>query len=398
MALPPPPALPYEIVEEVLLRCPPDDPARLFRAALACKPWCRLVSDRRFRRRYREFHRARPMLGFIINLQEQTSEFTVGRFIPRSSFRPIGADQRGLLTLDARHGRVLLTNTPWGAKPEDNVLVVWNPFTDEQLVLPKLPLHPDPYQSPWMATVLCAAGSDCDHLDCHRGQFQVVFVLSSPVEMFSRVYLSEKGKWIRPIHGKRTHYDHLKLTPSLLVGGALYFMFKWDDTILKYDLATREMTLIDLPPPTTDDMGFYMLRTNEDGSLGVAAVEGTVLKQWSKGEGLVGDNGWTQSKVVDLKRLLPAYALGFIDVVACAEGSGVLFMRTPGGLFSVDPNSGCAMKIDVEGDPCFNIIPYMSFNLPGTALFSLGFDFSVLRMSNIFQLVRNCEYGLRFPT
>jgi hypothetical protein len=44
------------------------------------------------------------------------------------------------------------------------------------------------------------------------------------------------------------------------------------------------------------------------------------------------------------------------------------------------------------------IIPYMSFNLPGTALFSLGFDFPVLRMSNIFQLVRNCEYGLRFPT
>ncbi|GJN10490.1 hypothetical protein PR202_ga28588 [Eleusine coracana subsp. coracana] len=93
MALPPPPAaLPDEIVEEALVRCSPEDPARLFRAALVCKPWCRLVSGRRFRRRYREFHHTpAPMLGFIINLQERSSEFTIGRFVSRSSFRPTAA-------------------------------------------------------------------------------------------------------------------------------------------------------------------------------------------------------------------------------------------------------------------------------------------------------------------
>ena len=37
-----------ELVEEVLLRFPPAEPASLVRAALVCKPWCRLISGRRF--------------------------------------------------------------------------------------------------------------------------------------------------------------------------------------------------------------------------------------------------------------------------------------------------------------------------------------------------------------
>ncbi|KAL6595508.1 hypothetical protein ACP70R_047848 [Stipagrostis hirtigluma subsp. patula] len=57
-------ALSEEMVEEVLLRFPPDDPASLLRAALVCKPWCRLISGSRFRSRFRELHRAAPMLGF----------------------------------------------------------------------------------------------------------------------------------------------------------------------------------------------------------------------------------------------------------------------------------------------------------------------------------------------
>ncbi|CAN6284072.1 unnamed protein product [Urochloa humidicola] len=40
-----------ELIEEVFLRFPADDPALLFRAALVCKRWRRLVSDPGFRRR-----------------------------------------------------------------------------------------------------------------------------------------------------------------------------------------------------------------------------------------------------------------------------------------------------------------------------------------------------------
>nr|CAB3451775.1 unnamed protein product [Digitaria exilis] len=64
--LTPPPPLPEDLVEEVLLRFPPDDPACLVRAALVCRRWRRLICGPRFRRRFREFHRAPPMLGFFV--------------------------------------------------------------------------------------------------------------------------------------------------------------------------------------------------------------------------------------------------------------------------------------------------------------------------------------------
>lgn len=47
-----PPPLPEELVEEVLLRLPPDDPACLARAALVSKSWRRLICGRWFRRRF----------------------------------------------------------------------------------------------------------------------------------------------------------------------------------------------------------------------------------------------------------------------------------------------------------------------------------------------------------
>ncbi|KAL6622694.1 hypothetical protein ACP70R_018680 [Stipagrostis hirtigluma subsp. patula] len=53
MAPPPPPELMEELVEEVLLRFPPEEPASLVRAALVCRGWRCIVSDPFFRRRFR---------------------------------------------------------------------------------------------------------------------------------------------------------------------------------------------------------------------------------------------------------------------------------------------------------------------------------------------------------
>ncbi|CAN6197194.1 unnamed protein product [Urochloa humidicola] len=111
-AAPRAPALIDELVEEILLRLPPSEPGRLVRAALACKPWCRLISGARFRRQFREFHRAPPMLGFICNRIDDGDDY-VARFVPTCSFRPPGphADRRGWRAVDARHGHVLLRST-----------------------------------------------------------------------------------------------------------------------------------------------------------------------------------------------------------------------------------------------------------------------------------------------
>ncbi|KAI4985680.1 hypothetical protein ZWY2020_018310 [Hordeum vulgare] len=54
-----------ELVEEALLRLPPEDPASLFRASAVCKPWRSILAGPRFRRRYREFHGTPPILGLF---------------------------------------------------------------------------------------------------------------------------------------------------------------------------------------------------------------------------------------------------------------------------------------------------------------------------------------------
>jgi hypothetical protein len=84
---PPPPALPEEIVEAILLRVPPDDPTTLLRAALVCKPRSRLITDPGFRRRFRLFHRTAPMLGFV-NLKPRTTGLAASRGPPPPSVRP----------------------------------------------------------------------------------------------------------------------------------------------------------------------------------------------------------------------------------------------------------------------------------------------------------------------
>ncbi|TVU40646.1 hypothetical protein EJB05_14115, partial [Eragrostis curvula] len=118
---PPPPTLLYsgdhqndgvgagacgDLVEDILLRFPPDDPASLVRAALVCKEWCRIVSGPGFRRRFCELHRMAPILGVLCNSVYEDG-YSISRFFPSSSSWPPQANFGDGQALDARHGRVL---------------------------------------------------------------------------------------------------------------------------------------------------------------------------------------------------------------------------------------------------------------------------------------------------
>ncbi|GJN10003.1 hypothetical protein PR202_ga28061 [Eleusine coracana subsp. coracana] len=121
-----------ELVEDILRRIPPHDPTRLFRAALMCKRWCRLVSDPGFRRRFRECHRRAPELGIIRNFHKKGHLETI-RFVPTCSFCLCGADaddRHGWRAIDSRHNRVLLQCLPFDYGDLDVVLDVWDPITD----------------------------------------------------------------------------------------------------------------------------------------------------------------------------------------------------------------------------------------------------------------------------
>ncbi|OEL38079.1 hypothetical protein BAE44_0000902 [Dichanthelium oligosanthes] len=164
-------ALLDDLVEEVLLRLPPDDPASLVRAALVCKLWCSIISDPGFRRRFRGFHRAPPTLGAVYNAVD--GDAYVARFKPCASFPP-RADRRGKAVLDCRHGRVLLRGMPPVGEDlnlPSKFVEVWDPVTDEQWEVPMHSLYPYKFYD---IVVLCAANGTCSHLDCHGGPFLVV--------------------------------------------------------------------------------------------------------------------------------------------------------------------------------------------------------------------------------
>ncbi|CAL5079048.1 unnamed protein product [Urochloa decumbens] len=354
----PAPDLMGEIIEEILLRLPPSEPESLVRAALACKLWCRLISGARFRRRFREFHRTPPMLGFIRNHIEVGDGFTdfVARFVPTCSFRPPRphAGHRGWRAVDARHGRVLLRSTS-GSGPLG--LVVWNPVTDERRQLPSMPyLNGN-------AAVLCAASGACDHFDCHDGPFLIVVLNNGFDQMTLQVYSSEVGAWNEMTYVTQFPNYYVDGGRSTIARNALYFVIDHGRRLLQYSLTTREISVI-LHPPVSYFCSTRVM-TMEDGRLGVVRMEGHGFSLWSMEESPDGGTGWSQVRVIDLEKLLSVDA----QSIFFEHGVGVIFVGTCDGIFCYDLKSGRVRKVCEEAWK-YDIVPYMRFYTPafGAAL------------------------------
>uniref|UniRef100_K3ZZ39 F-box domain-containing protein n=1 Tax=Setaria italica TaxID=4555 RepID=K3ZZ39_SETIT len=355
-----PPALPEELVEEILPRFPPEDPARLVRAALVCRTWCRVVAGPGFRRRFRQFHRTPPMLGFLCNFGDENSDHfdrEFARFVLTSSFRPPRAECHNWHVLDSRHGRVLLYS--WKCEGlSDNAFAIWDPITDERVELPIVQEYLNCLI--WSAAVLCAGDEKWDYLDCCHGPFRVVIVATRLEQFNAYVYSSEAGSWSQQTSQLPPPSDGLHLAvPNAVAENALYFAIGYGSDLLMYDLATQEISAIN-PHVSLDGQRFALL-TMDTGWLGFAIEKDFKLYLWSREVGPEGDAGWTQSRVMDLKKLLLiAYVLGY------ANGIGVFFVLTHDGLFTIDLKSSQVKKVKksgkVSGSPI--IFPYMSFYSP----------------------------------
>ncbi|KAF8713950.1 hypothetical protein HU200_027934 [Digitaria exilis] len=319
-----------ELVEEILLRFSPGDPASLVRAALVCRLWRRIVSGRHFL----DFHRRAPppVLALLCNSRREHLYEDEGDVL-RRAFR-----HTNRRAIDARHGRVLLRGMVWeGDDILDGEFAVWDPVTGEERTLPPLPRNPFP--DSWNAAVLCAAhpSGACDHVDCHRGPFLVVAVDTEAGDKFVHVYSSEARSW--------------------------------SESILKYNVGTGEMCVVDLPPALYKP---DVLITMEGGRLGFAVVHMSVLHLWSRKNGPEADVRWTKSRLIQLDKLLPVDALRTSPtVVGFADGAGIVFLGTKFGVFSINLKSQQKARKVYEGNHC-NVLPYMSFCTPGTIL--IGFD------------------------
>ncbi|XP_037442182.1 uncharacterized protein LOC119310592 [Triticum dicoccoides] len=373
--MPPASALPDELLEEIFLRFLPDEPEHLVRASLACKLWLGLLSSARFRGLYRDFHGAPPMLGFLYNWifnRGSKEDDPVANFVPAAKFGALisAADgwDRGYAPWDCRHGRVLLGNYTG--------LVVWDPMTGRRMKLEA----PVGYVG---AAVLCAVRG-CDHRACHEGPFQVVFIgldtndddgdcvahayVSSPMP----AEWSDLGSdslfdgWSKPCSGLHliTADPFIDSLPPVHVENALHFMLRYDDKrvgILKYDLSSNCLSLIDAPLTGSAIVGPAILMAMEDGGLGLAHLDGLILYLWSRQMGSDRVASWTRREVIDLKELLPIQnPRKRISVIGSVEGHDIIFVTVDLGIYEINLKTLRWKKI-WKREKFRSLIPYMSF-------------------------------------
>ncbi|XBI74686.1 hypothetical protein VPH35_068173 [Triticum aestivum] len=270
---PPPPiqSLPDELLEEIFFHLPPNEPACLVRASVANKRWLGIRSCQAFRGCYRKFHGSPPMLGFIYfcPLDFLPRKALSPRFISTMEFGVDIPDNRGgnykYPAWDCCHGRVLLRDN-WAPTH----LVVWDPMTGRQRKL-KVPT------SMGYVGIICAA-SGCDHHACHAGPFQVVFL---GLDMTDDDNCVAHACVSAPVTS-----DWSKSCSDV----------EWSDMcskILKYDLTSNCLSLIDAPLSRAIISGSTILMALEDGSLGFAHVDKVTLNIWSRKLDANGIASWT---------------------------------------------------------------------------------------------------------
>ncbi|KAM3280245.1 hypothetical protein ACQJBY_047179 [Aegilops geniculata] len=382
---PPPPALPDELLEEVFFRLPPDEPEHLARASLVSKVWLGLLSDPRFRARYRDFHGAPPMLGFLCSSRRPNSvhevKDNIPHFFPTTKFRArIPDDDWGYFRYaawDCRHGRVLLGNMAYEPGP----LVVWDPMTGRRRELDQ----PGQLGRCYGAAVLCAVAG-CDHRVCHSGPFQVLYIgvdMIEDGECVARACLSlpVTGDWSKPHSDSRFNKwnepcSALHLGPiavwdemaPVFVQDALYFKLMCcadeDIAILKYDLGSNCLSLVHAPLAGSILLNATILMTMDDNSLGFAHVDKVTLHLWSRQTGSDGIASWTQRAVIDLDDHLPIQNPNKrFRLIGSLEGSDIIFVIMGLDIYEINLKTLRWKKIQ-KREKLYGLIPYMSFYNP----------------------------------
>ena len=193
----------------------------------------------------------------------------------------------------------------------------------------------------------------------------------APGELVICTYSFDAGTWSDPISTEQPT-RHVDMTPSVLVGNALYFGCLASKSLVKYDLESHEMS-VDPLPFTYRSWRPVVL----DNGLGLATVHESKLCMWKKAGPEV-DAGWTENRVIELEALLPSYAfLTPPDVVGFADGIDVIFLRADSVLYTIDTKTYEVKKV-FEGKRINCVIPYMSFFIPGTALHGFWFYNNVI--------------------
>ncbi|KAM3403137.1 hypothetical protein ACQJBY_006725 [Aegilops geniculata] len=390
-ALPPPakttPTDDENLLPEVLIRLPAQ-PSSLPRASLVCKQWRHLIADPQFLRRFCAHHREPPIIGVFLDFYRGDLSFrsVLDRpdLIPpeRFSVRFDGIEGGGVEGNDGiwsfrrcRHGRVLFTRGDHLGKGCRQILV-WDPVTGDRRFIGSPPqLDHDWSKSHVQADVLCAAG-DKDHVhgSCHSSPFKVVLVCADKLVARACVYSSETNSWGDLISTDVPYHTMSCVgSRSILVGNSLHwFIFGTQTGILKLDLDTRSLAVVEVSPDAhASHHGLYL--STLGGGLGFIVVSDDFVAQlWVRTTDFDGVAGWMPAQAIELNKLLPLRPGEWTNLQTVLEVAGdenVVFMSTIGGVFMVHLESLQFKKI-FESNPfaectTSTIHPFTSFFTAG---------------------------------
>uniref|UniRef100_A0ACD5YVE4 Uncharacterized protein n=1 Tax=Avena sativa TaxID=4498 RepID=A0ACD5YVE4_AVESA len=348
------------LLEEILRRLPPGEPGCLFRASVVCKPWRSLVTSSGFGSRYRELHGTPPLLGFFEIDDVFGCWFAPST--PISPFPPIHPDPRDFFVLDSRHGLVLLRTPGWKNEEPVARFIVWDPVSRRQWEFP-----PPEFAANILydnAVVLCSA----DRLSCPGCPFTVVYVgTDGPGIPHASVFSSETRAWssVATIPDVPPNTEIRRCGSKALVGNVLYFSC-YHDIILRYDLSSRELSVMDWPP--MDPGHDSVLMKTDEGVLGCTMIQESEFCFCSMETGPDGAVAWSQPRFVELEeQLLPSRPF---DVIGFVDGPDVFYLRAGSCIFTAELKSGRVKKIPINRFSVianFTLIPYMSFYTPDLA-------------------------------
>ncbi|CAN6348005.1 unnamed protein product [Urochloa humidicola] len=299
------PVFPDEILEEIFLRL--DAAADLARASAACSSFHRVVSARRFLRRFRSIHPP-PILGMLdgdladdwfVPTEPPHSSASAARVLARAadftfSFLP---DARCWWPRDCCDGRVLLSQRVAGAISSD-FLVVCDPLHRRYVMIPPIPDHlkaPIPAAMKNFESFLAPAGEDEEEESSFR-----VFCTMRFEDNFM-TFFSSANKWGLVTNHSSSYFGYRRF----YVHGCFFWKEYAERYVLMLDTREMKFSTIDLPPKSAVLNRTAIVDAGE-GRLGLLTVgDGTIdlsCKIVWRSNG-AGAEGWQPYKMIPLPKI-----------------------------------------------------------------------------------------------
>ncbi|XBI86564.1 hypothetical protein VPH35_094494 [Triticum aestivum] len=386
--------LPDDLLRDIFHRLP-TDPSALAFVSMAYKDWRRLVRDEEnFLRPFRAAHQSvPPLLGLIPNAYYGDIQF---KFTPTTTnavelMPPTLAHDGWFRASGCTHGRVLLYRAWEWDNNHHGELIVWDPLTGEQNLIPPAPGPGFHHGQRCGAALVC----DADHAhggDCHSSPFRVVFAYSQydswreglegppAIHVFARVYSSKTGSWDGRLAATMGEECHLGWNPSAVAGNgaAVYWMTEVDRTVAEFQLQTQRLLLIDTPEVIRGHN--FFLAPAMDARLRLAGVMDNSVMLFSLDEG-----AWVSRTLVRFEDFLPFHAYadyenggdGLLYVVEYSDDEDeedlldddtqldCIFLQAEPGVFMINLESGQHQRV-LEPDQRFygSVYPYSAFYTP----------------------------------